>query len=99
MSKFRPFKDITEFKSVTGLKLGDIIQLHSVTSKNFTYDFTGIFSGYAHCVDDTHEENEWVIYIGANMFSLNSLVSYSYLTKDGWQCFGVEYETANDDTV
>lgn len=93
----RPFEDIEEFKAVTGFKLGDVVNIRATDSKKYTYEFTGIFSGYEHSVDDTGEVDKWVVYIGAGMYTLDSLVNYAYLSTGGYQPLGVEYETKSEE--
>ena len=85
--KLRQFKSIDEFFSVTGFKIGDVVQIKKFG--NYPYNETSIFSGFR--VFTEEEINGTFAIFCSNSRSLCELFKYyKYLKNDKWLRFGVE---------
>ena len=81
--KLRPFKSIDEFFSVTGFKIGEVVQIKNFG--NFPYEEKSIINGFR------VYNNETYVVFGAGSRSLDELFKHFKYYKNGeWCRFGVE---------
>ena len=83
----RQFKSIDEFFIVTGLKIGDVVQIKNFFSH--TYEETSILNGVRVCTDD--EFFRMYVMFGSSSHPLIELFKHFKYYKNGkWSRFGVE---------
>ena len=83
----RPFESREEFFTVTGFKVGDIVQIKRFG--NIVYEETATLTHIRLCLDGAYSRLE--IYFGSTACSLDELFKHFKYYKNGeWKCFGVE---------
>ena len=79
----RPFKSIDEFFNVTGLKIGDVVQIKNFVG--YKYSEKSILNGFRVYTDETY------IIFGSGSRSLDELFKhFKYYKNCKWLRFGVE---------